>query len=87
MESAITKMLSLKLLELRKEIPSIKLIDIINYFNNIVVKNNKIYDLNDVAFYIMNIKINKICEYLNFVEISTASKSEIKTDLESILEG
>ncbi|ASP28123.1 hypothetical protein SCORR_v1c03490 [Spiroplasma corruscae] len=87
LETATYDMLDLKLTELRKEIPIISFKNLIDYFENIILKNNKIYDLNDIAFYVMNIKINKVCEYLNFVEISTASNSDIKNDLESILEG
>ncbi|AKX34018.1 hypothetical protein SLITO_v1c03640 [Spiroplasma litorale] len=87
LEQVVINMFDLKLIELRKEIPSIKFSDVIGYFNNIILKNNKVIDLNDIAFYIMNIKVNKVCEYINFLEISLANNSNIKLDLESILEG
>ncbi|WP_339021629.1 post-transcriptional regulator [Spiroplasma endosymbiont of Atherix ibis] len=81
----IYKMLDLKLTELRKEYKKISFNDLFSYLKEIIFKNNKITDLNDLSFFIMNIKINKIFEYLNISAILDKSSS-IEIDLKSILE-
>ncbi|QGS51880.1 hypothetical protein [Spiroplasma tabanidicola] len=82
----IFKMLELKLVEIRKEINNISIIDLYNYINNIILKKDKIRNVNDAAFYIMNIKVNKLFEYINYESIKDDSNT-IASDLKSILEG
>ncbi|WP_338985579.1 post-transcriptional regulator [Spiroplasma endosymbiont of Diplazon laetatorius] len=85
MKEIIYEMLDLKLAEIRKEYSKITFNDLISYLKNVIFKNNKIVDLNDLSFFIMNIKINKVFEYLNLSAILDKSSS-IENDLKSILE-
>ncbi|AHI52813.1 hypothetical protein SCULI_v1c04720 [Spiroplasma culicicola AES-1] len=86
MQEIISKMLDLKLSEIKNEIKNISHQDLYNYIVEVILKNNKIRDVNDAAFYIMNIKVNKLYEYLNFKNIKDDSNT-IEMDLKSILEG
>ncbi|QEH61762.1 hypothetical protein SCHIN_v1c05650 [Spiroplasma chinense] len=79
-------MLDLKLTEIRQQIKNVTIYDLYNYVKNIILKNNKIRDVNDASFYIMNIKVNKLFEYLN-VETIMDNSNTIEMDLKIILEG
>ncbi|QHX36607.1 post-transcriptional regulator [Spiroplasma sp. BIUS-1] len=85
LKEIIYEMLDLKLTEVRKEYNNITFNDLISYLKDIIIKNNKIMDLNDLSFFIMNIKVNKVFEYLNLNAILDKSSS-IEADLKSILE-
>ncbi|WP_342274806.1 post-transcriptional regulator [Spiroplasma endosymbiont of Cantharis lateralis] len=85
LKKIIYEMLDLKLTEIRKEFSRITLKDLYCYLKDVVFKNNKIVDLNDLSFFIMNIKINKIFEYLNVSAILDENNS-IEMDLKIILE-
>lgn len=82
----VSKMLDLKLTEIRQQIKNVTIYDLYNYVKNIILKNNKIRDVNDASFYIMNIKVNKLFEYLN-VETIMDNSNTIEMDLKIILEG
>ncbi|AUB31482.1 post-transcriptional regulator [Spiroplasma floricola] len=85
LRNIIYKMLDFKLTEIRKEYKNISFNDLFSYLREVIFKNNKIADLNDLSFFIMNIKVNKIFEYLNISAILDQSSS-IEMDLKSILE-
>lgn len=61
----IIKMLELKTMEIKLEIPGISINDIANYYLEIIMKNKNIKDLNEAAYSIFNIKSNRLVEYLN----------------------
>lgn len=61
----IYEMLELKTLELRLLVLEIDIDDVADYFFKIIIKDKKINNISDVAFYVYNIKINKIIEYIN----------------------
>ncbi|AOG60344.1 hypothetical protein SHELI_v1c03930 [Spiroplasma helicoides] len=86
LEKVIYQMLELKLLEIRLQIRQVTIENLYNYISNVILKNNRIRDVNDASFYIMNIKINKLFEYLNYETIKDES-STIEMDLKQILEG
>ncbi|AGR41056.1 hypothetical protein [Spiroplasma taiwanense] len=86
LEKIIYKMLDLKLLEVKREIKNISFNDLYGYLMDVILKKNSVKDLNDISFYIMNIKINKLFEYMNLVEI-TQKNDTVINDLKSILEG
>ncbi|WP_338970764.1 post-transcriptional regulator [Spiroplasma endosymbiont of Labia minor] len=77
-------MLEIKTIELRIKIPNIKILDVTDYLFNILLKNKKIKDVNDLAYYIYNIKINKLIEYIN-VNTIIASDSNLEKDIEALL--
>ncbi|AUM62597.1 post-transcriptional regulator [Spiroplasma monobiae] len=85
LKEIVYEMLDLKLTEVRKEYNKIKFSDLISYLRDVIIKNNKIMDLNDLSFFIMNIKVNKVFEYLN-VSAILDKNSSIEMDLKSILE-
>ncbi|WP_342259354.1 post-transcriptional regulator [Spiroplasma endosymbiont of Dioctria linearis] len=85
LKKIIYEMLDLKLTEIRKEFSRITLKDLYCYLKDVIFKKNKIVDLNDLSFFIMNIKINKIFEYLNVSAILDKNNS-IEMDLKIILE-
>lgn len=69
----IIKMLELKTMEIKLEIPAISINDITNYYLDINLKNKKINDLNEAAYNIFNIKSNRLIEYLNNKFMSDAT--------------
>ncbi|AGR42060.1 post-transcriptional regulator [Spiroplasma diminutum] len=85
LKKVIYEMLDLKLTEIRKEYNNITLNNLFCYLKDVIFRNNKIVDLNDLSFFIMNIKVNKVFEYLNISAILD-KKSSIEMDLKSILE-
>ncbi|QBQ07638.1 hypothetical protein SGLAD_v1c04390 [Spiroplasma gladiatoris] len=84
--STIKMMLELKLVEIKTQISNITIKDLYNYLTNIILKRNKIENINNAAYYIMNIKVNKLFEYLNYESIKDDSNT-IANDLKTILEG
>lgn len=61
----IYEMLELKTLELKLSVLEIDIYDVADYFFKIIIKDKKINNISDVAYYVYNIKINKIIEYIN----------------------
>ncbi|AHB36262.1 hypothetical protein [Spiroplasma apis] len=86
LQDIIYKMLEIKLIEVKKQIKQITIVDIYDYLKNVIFKKNKIRDVNDASFYIMNIKVNKLFEYMN-INVLLDKTNTIETDLKSILEG
>ncbi|ARU91651.1 hypothetical protein SCLARK_001078 [Spiroplasma clarkii] len=83
----VGKLLELKLVEIRREIPPTTINDLYNYLMNVVLINNQIRDVNDASFLIMNIKVNRIYEYLNLKDVTDKSSDTLEHDLKYILEG
>lgn len=71
----IIKMLELKAMEIKLEIPGISINDIANYYLEIIMRNKNIKDLNEAAYNIFNIKSNRLVEYLNNKLISDQTVS------------
>jgi|GEM_PF-4100967 len=86
-KEVIEKMMELKLVTLKSEILSITIEDLYDYIVNVILINNKIKDINDAAFYIMNIKVNRLYEYLNFKNTIYKKDDNVDRDLKYILEG
>lgn len=86
-KEVIEKMMELKLVTLKSEILSITIEDLYDYIVNVILINNKIKDINDAAFYIMNIKVNRLYEYLNFKNTVYKKDDNVDRDLKYILEG
>ncbi len=86
LEESISKLLSLKFFELRRQLKTLTMEDLVNYLQNVVLKNINVRSLNEVSYYIMNVRINMIIEYLNINAILDKSNS-IEEDLEDILRG
>lgn len=57
-------MLELKT-ELKLSVLEIDIDDVADCFFKIIIKDKKINNISDVAYYVYNIKINQIIEYIN----------------------
>lgn len=87
LNETVSKMLELKLIELKLELPMITIRDLYNYLVEVILVNNDIRDVNDASFFIMNVKVNKIYEYLNYKDLANKQKDTLQNDLKYILEG
>ncbi|AGM25124.1 hypothetical protein [Spiroplasma chrysopicola] len=61
----LQKMISLKTIELKLINSNISELDVTNYLLQVILPDRKIIDVSEGAFYIFNIKINRIIEFMN----------------------
>lgn len=86
LDEAIKKLLYIKFYELKSKASWLEIEHLVSYLENIVLRKVKISSLNEAAYYIMNIKVNRIAEYLNVNAILDKSKS-IENDFLEIMKG
>ncbi|ALA98139.1 hypothetical protein SKUN_001264 [Spiroplasma kunkelii CR2-3x] len=66
----VLKMISLKTVDLKLLNRNITEQDVINYLLKIILVDKKIIDVSDAAYYIFNIKLNRIIEFMNNQKIT-----------------
>ncbi|AXK51121.1 post-transcriptional regulator [Spiroplasma alleghenense] len=86
LENYVLAMLEIKTIELRHKIYNISIIEVLDYLRNFVLKGRKIKSISEASYFIFNIKINYLMEYLNIKEYTRQGDS-LENDLKSILEG
>lgn len=69
------KMISLKAVDLRLSNPNITEQDVADYLIKMILVDKTIIDVSEVAYYIFNIKINRMIEFMNNQKITAADLS------------
>lgn len=86
LDEAIKKLLYLKYYELKSKASWLEIEHLIAYLNDVVLRKITVHSLNDAAYYIMNVKVNRIAEFLNINAIRDKSKT-IENDFLEIMKG
>lgn len=86
LNEAIQKLLYLKYFELKAKASWLEIEHVVSYLKDVVLRKTKVHSLNEAAYYIMNIKINMVIEYLNVNAILDKSES-IESDFLEIMKG
>ncbi|AHF57628.1 hypothetical protein [Spiroplasma eriocheiris] len=61
----IIKIIRLKTIDFKLANPNISEADVANYFLKVILAYKKVIDVSDSAYYIFNIKMNRIIEFMN----------------------
>ncbi|MBH8622621.1 hypothetical protein D6D54_05690 [Spiroplasma poulsonii] len=69
------KMISLKAVDLKLSNPNITEQDVADYLIKIILVDKAIVDVSEIAYYIFNIKINRMIEFLNNQKITATDLS------------
>ncbi|KAF0851438.1 MAG: hypothetical protein EIB84_01230 [Spiroplasma poulsonii] len=69
------KMISLKAVDLKLYNPNITEQDVADYLIKIILVDKAIVDVSEIAYYIFNIKINRMIEFLNNQKITATDLS------------
>lgn len=85
-KGVIFKLLRIKMLEFNHTINNVQLRDLIEYIEKVILRNKIVKNINDISYYIFNIKVNRIIEYQNLKAIVDKTDT-LESDLKDILEG
>ncbi|WP_425379459.1 hypothetical protein [Spiroplasma endosymbiont of Stenodema calcarata] len=69
------KMIGLKAVDLKLSNPNITEQDVADYLLKMILVDKTVADVSEVAYYIFNIKINRIIEFMNNQKITAADLS------------
>jgi hypothetical protein len=86
LDEAIKKLIDIKFCELKSKASWLEMTDLISYLDEVVLRKTKVKSLNDAAYYIMNIKVNRIAEFMSVNAILDKSDS-MESDFLEIMKG